>query len=458
MNRFDVIVVGGGPGGYSAAVRSAQLGMKTALIERESLGGACVNWGCIPTKTLLKNAELAHLLTQGKTFGFPAGQVVPDYAAAQTRSRQVAKRQGKRVEALLKKWDIKMLQGSATLSGPGEITLSSDEKLTAKAIILATGGKPRWFKGLEPDGDKVITSREALALSALPASIAIVGAGPIGLEFATVWRRYNVEVTVLEALPRVLPMEDEEISREVAAQFTKAGIMIRTGVRVEGIDRQGSSAQITVTTTDGQETISAEKVLVAAGITPETEGLGLEALGVVTDRGYVVVDDTMRTNIPGLYAIGDLTGKLALAHTASAQAIIAAEAIAGRAIQPIVYENIPRCVFGHVEAASVGLTEHQAVERGYAVRTAKSPFLPNGKAVAINENAGFVKLVADDTGRLLGVHMVGPHVTELIAGATTLVSLGITVEQASRVIYPHPTLSEALMEGIHSLAGHAIHI
>lgn len=454
---YDVIVIGGGPGGYTAAVRAAQRGLKTALVEREHVGGTCANWGCIPTKALLKNAEAAYLLQQGRTYGFTAGSGA-DYAAAQSRSRQVAKRQEKRVEALLKANGVELIRGSAAITAPGEVTVQPDGAVyQTKNILLASGGKPRLFPGWEADGDKVITSREALLLQELPTSVAIIGAGPIGLEFATVWRRYGAQVTVIEAMPRVMPLEDEEISAEAAGHFSRAGIAIRTGVKVEAFQSREDGVELTLSTTQGPETLTVGKVLVAVGTAPALDGLGLERLGVERERGFITVGDTMATNVPGLYAIGDVTGKLPLAHTASAQAMIAVDAIAGKPGRRLVYENIPRCVFGHVEVASVGLTEQQAKDRGYAVKTAKAGFLANGKAVAINENAGFVKVVAGDGGKLLGVHMIGPHVTEMIAGAATLVTLGISAGQAAQVVYPHPTLSEVLGDAIQALSGQSIH-
>jgi len=459
MRDYDVIIVGGGPGGYTAAVRARQLGFKTALVEKENLGGTCANWGCIPTKTLLKNAEVVHLLHQGKTFGFNCGEITLNYASAQQRSRQVARRQEKRVEALLKGRGVDIIRGQGELTNNETVEIkSSGEILKARSIILATGGKPRSLAGIKLEGDKIISSREALQLIELPATVVIVGAGPIGLEFATVWHRYGCRVTVLEAMPCVLPLEDEEISREAESHLTKAGITVRTNVRVQSLKKIGDAVEIAIDTAGGQEVIVADKVLMAVGTTPAIDGLGLEALGMATERGYITIGVDMRTSVSGIYAIGDLTGKLPLAHTASAQGIIAAEIIAGKINPPLIYENIPRCVFGVIEVASVGLTERQVRERGLTIQVVKSPFLPNGKAVAIHENTGFIKLIADASGRLVGVHMIGPHVTEMIGAAATLVSLSITAKQAAQVIYPHPTLSEAFMEGIHALAGHAIHL
>lgn len=455
---FDVVVIGGGPGGYVAAARAAQLGLKTALVEKENMGGTCANWGCIPTKALLKNAEAAHLLHQGRTYGFAAPAEGADYGLAHSRSRQVAKRQEKRVEALMKGNGVTVFKGTAAVSAQGEVTIQPNgEVLQAKNIIIAAGGKPRLFPGWTMDGETIITSREALALKEVPQSVAIIGAGPIGLEFATVWQRYGAKVTVIEAMPRIMPLEDSDVSAEAAKEFAKAGITIRTGVKVESFQAHDDGVRLNLLTAEGQEVMEVGKLLVAVGTSPALEELGLAKMGVELQRGFIAVDDTMATNIPGIYAIGDVTGKMPLAHTASAQALIAVDTIAGRHTHKLNYDNIPRCIFGHIEVASVGLTEQQAIDRGYAVKTAKAGFLANGKAVAINENTGFVKVVADENGKLLGVHMIGPHVTEMIAGATTLVSLGLTAEQAGQVVYPHPTLSEVLVEAIHALTGHAIH-
>ena len=460
MSEFDVIVIGGGPGGYVAAVRASQLGLKTALVEKDQLGGTCVNWGCIPTKALLRNAEVVHLLSEGRTFGFQYENLSVDYTAAYNRSRQVAKRQGKRVEALLKNRNVSIIRGEARLTSATEVEIfPTGEKLSGKNIILAMGSNPRKIPSFEFDGDKVITSREALDLKKAPSSVVIVGAGPIGMEFATVWNRYGSKVTVLEMMPYVLPMEDREVSLEAKVQFEKHGIQIKNEVRVQGIAKTLEGVEVTVAVGEAVEVIKAEKALICIGFAPTTGNIGLEQLGVTLNRGFIEVDKEMRSNIPNIYAIGDINGKMGLAHVASAQGVLAAEAIAGHAVKELVYENIPRCIFGEIEVASVGLTEIQAQERGYEVMTVKSPFVPNGKALALNENSGFIKLVADaKTKKVLGVHMIGSNVPELIAGPTSLIALGATVEQMSDVVYAHPTLSEALLEGAHALAGHAIHL
>lgn len=456
---FDVIVIGGGPGGYVAAVRASQLGLKTALIEKEFLGGTCVNWGCIPTKSLLHTAEAVHGLGQGEALGFALTDWSADYAAAHNRSRQIAKRQGKRIEILLKNRGVTVYKGAARLTADKAVAIDGGETLSADNIIIATGSQPRQLPGAEFDGRTILSAKDALRLDRAPLSAVIVGAGPIGLEFATMWKKYGAQVTVVEAASRIMPTEDEDICREAEIQYRKAGIGLRTAAKVTDIEKTAAGATVTIVGEHGTEAIAAEKVLVAIGFVPDTAALAIAESGIATERGYIAVDDRMSTSVAGIYAIGDVTGKLGLAHVASAQGIIAAEAIAGRKTQPLIYENIPRCIFGWVEAASVGLTERQAGERGLDVATAVSPFVPNGKAVAMGENAGFVKLIADrGTGKLLGAHMIGPHVTEIIAVPATVLAFDGTVGQMARQVYAHPTLSEAVLEGAHLLAGHAIHL
>ncbi len=456
---YDVVVVGGGPGGYVAAVRASQLGLKTALVEKAELGGTCVNWGCIPTKTLLRNADMVHCLNEGKTFGVAVPGWSAEFAAAFSRSRTVAKRQGKRVEILLKNRGVTVYKGAARLAADGAVAIDGGETIGAGNIIIATGAQPRQLPGVAFDGETVLTAKDALRLDRVPDAAVIVGAGPIGLEFATIWKRFGAEVTVVEAAPRIMPTEDADISREAEGHYKKAGIRVKTAAKVTGIAKTVAGVEVTIAGDGGTEVIVTEKVLVAAGFVPDTAALGIEAAGVATERGCIAVDEQMRTSAAGVYAIGDVTGKLGLAHVASAQGMIAAETIAGRSPQPLVYENIPRCIFGWIEVASVGLTESQAKERGHDAAVAVSPFVPNGKAVALGENAGFVKLVADRaTGKLLGAHMIGPQVTELIAVPTTVLAFDGTVEQMARQVYAHPTLSEAVLEGAHLLAGHAIHL
>ncbi|MFQ5576843.1 MAG: dihydrolipoyl dehydrogenase [Anaerolineae bacterium] len=460
MPTFDVVVIGGGPGGYVAAIRASQLGLNTALVEKEALGGVCLNWGCIPTKALLRNAEVVHLLSQGKTFGFKFENLSVDYGAAHKRSRRIVARQTKGVRFLMKKNNITLFEGTARLKNAGQIIVEPEgQTVTARHIIIATGAAPRLIPGVEAGGRTVITYRHALNLTAVPKSALIVGAGPIGMEFATLWKRYGTDVTVLEMLPHALPLEDEDISLEAEKQFRRAGIAVKTGARVQTITPTGNGVAVTVQAGQTEETLPAETVLVAIGFAPNSQNLGLEEAGVATERGAITIDDRMQTSAPTIYAIGDVTGKLGLAHVASAQGIIAAEAIAGRETPVLNYANIPRCTYAHPEVASVGLTEAQAREQGYDVITARFPFQPNGKALAMDDNTGFVKLVAEaQYKQILGVHLIGGHVTELIAGPTGMITLETTAEELARTVHPHPTLSEVVMEAAHALAGQAIHL
>ncbi len=460
MNDFDVVVIGAGPGGYVAAIKASQLGLKAAIVEKEHLGGVCLNWGCIPTKALLHNAEVVHTLKQGKTFGFSFENLQIDYSVAHKRSRQVSNRLTKGISSLMKKNNITVYEGTAQLKGQTQIEVQDrGEILQAKNIILATGARARMMPGVEFDQNKVITYHEALALTELPASIVIVGAGAIGMEFATIMNRYGTEVTVVEMLPNVLPNEDEEICAEARKIFTRDGITIKTNTRVESIVHTEKGLDITISQNDQRETVSVDKALIAIGVQPNSEDLGLEAVGVQTERGYVIVDSQMQTNIPHIYAIGDVTGKLALAHVGSAQGIIAAESIAGHHITPLNYHHMPRCTYSHPEVASVGLTEKQAREQGYVVQTAKFPFQASGKALSMAANAGFVKIVSETKyNEIFGLHLVGEHVTEMIAGPTGMIGLETTAEELAHTVHPHPTMSEVIMEAAHILTGGAIHI
>ncbi len=461
MSEYDVIIIGSGPGGYVSAIRACQLGMKVALVEKENLGGVCLNWGCIPTKALLKNADVIHTLTEGKTFGFSFENLTVDYSAAHKRSRQVANRQSKGVAFLMRKNNITVVEGTAKLKSATQIEIQpSGETLTAKNIIVATGAKPRMIPGVTADGEKIITYRHALDLKDAPKSAVIVGAGPIGMEFATLWNRYGAAVTVVEMLPRVLPLEDEDISKEAARHFKRAGVGLKTGAMVKAITPTESGVDVTIAAGDAEEVVSVEKVLVAIGFAPNSENLGLEDVGIaLTKHGHIEVDNQMRTSVPNVFAIGDVTGKLGLAHVASAQGIIAAEAIAGKETHTLNYTNIPRCVYSYPEVAAVGLTEAQAKEQGFDVITAQFPFLPNGKALAMNENIGFVKIVANkEYKEILGVHIIGSHVTELIAGPAGMLTVEATAEDLSQTVHPHPTMSEVIMEAAHVLVGMPIHI
>jgi dihydrolipoamide dehydrogenase len=458
MSNYDTIVIGSGPGGYVAAIKASQLGQKTAIVEKEHLGGICLNWGCIPTKALLRNAEVVNLLKEGKTFGFSFDNLKVDYSAAQQRSRQVSQRQAKGVAFLMKKNNIEVIDGFGKFKSATELEVNGATH-TAKNFIIATGARARSIPGVEIDGQKLLTYRHALELTEVPASMIVVGAGAIGMEFAHVFRSYGAEVTVVEMLPRVLPLEDEEVSQEVAKQFNRNGIKVKTGAKVEKVETDKDGVTLTVSQNGQSETLKAERALIAIGVAPNSENMGLEAVGVKTERGFIQINDQMQTSVPNIYAIGDVTGKLALAHVASAQGLIAAEVIAGHETRPLNYINMPRCTYCYPEVASVGLTEAQAKEKGYEVKTGKFPFMPNGKAVGLAENVGFIKIVAENKyNEVLGVHMVGPHVTELLAGPTGMIGLETTLEELAHTVHPHPTLSEVVMEAAHVALGQAIHI
>jgi dihydrolipoamide dehydrogenase len=456
----EVLVIGGGPGGYVAAVRASQLGMNTALVEKEALGGTCLNWGCIPTKSLLRNAEVVHLLKRGRSYGFSFDNLTVDYAAAHKRSRSVVTRQTRRVAALMKKHGITVYEGTARFTDANTLKVEeSGNVLQAKHIIIATGAKNRPLPGVAFDGDKIITFRKALEMTEVPKSTVIVGAGPIGMEFATVWSRYGTKVTVVEMMPHALPLEDEEISIEAEKQFKKAKITVITEARVEAVRPTDTGVDVTVKRGDKSETLSVEKVLVAIGFNPNTDTLDLGKTDVETVHGAIDVDETMRTRAPHIYAIGDVNAKMGLAHVASAQGMIAAETIAGKQTVALSYADIPRCTYAHPEVASVGLTEKNAQDQGQEVITANCPFIANGKAMAMDDNSGFVKIVAErKSKKILGVHFVGGHVTELVAGATGMIHLDADAMQLGATVHPHPTLSEAIMEAAHKLCGHAIHI
>lgn len=460
MKNFDVAVIGSGPGGYVAAVRCSQLGQSVALIEKESLGGTCVNWGCIPTKSLLKNAEVIHMLNCGKHFGFSCDNRAVNYEVAHSRSRQIARRQSKRIELLLKNHNIQIIQGQANFIDTKVLQIQpSGEQVVANNIILATGSKPRSIPGIAFDGDRIMSARDALQLTCAPSSVIIVGAGPIGMEFASLWSRFGSSVTVIEMMPHVLPMEDVDISLEAGVFFRNTDIAIKTATSVSAVQVKESEVEVIVSCKGQEEVLHAEKILIATGFAPNTAELALDIPGVNTARDTIVIDDKMQTNVPGIYAIGDITGKLGLAHVASAQGLIAAETIAGQSTQALNYNNIPRCTFSAIEVASAGLSQVAAEKIFPAILVQKSPFAPNGKALAINENIGFIKIIADASSRkLLGIHMIGPHVTELISGPAAFLSLGLTIDQLRHLVYPHPTLSEAFLEGIHAISGHGVHL
>lgn len=460
---YDVTIIGAGPGGYVAAIRAAQLGLQVALVEKEHLGGVCLNWGCIPTKALLRNAEVLSLLRRGKEFGFTVTGLEADFGAAVDRSRKVSKRLVKGVGALMRKNEVEVIEGAGVLKSPSavEIVLNAGGTRTLEThnVIVATGGRARTIPGIEVDGERVLTYREAIVLRELPASAVVVGAGPIGMEFAHIWSTYGAEVTVVEMLPHALPLEDEEVSKEVERAFKRRQVQLMTSTRVQEVETSASGVQVRVAGDQGEQVLEAERALVAIGVRPNSGNLGLEQIGVQIERGAVVVDDSMRTNVPGVYAIGDLTGKLPLAHVASAQGIVAAETIAGAETATLDYDAMPRCTYCQPQVASFGLTAAQATERGHEVQVGRFPFRASGKALGLGDYEGFVKIVADAaSGEILGAHLVGPEVTELLPELVLARNWELTPEEIARSVHAHPTLSEALMEAAHGVFGQAIHI
>jgi dihydrolipoamide dehydrogenase len=465
LEAFETIIIGAGPGGYVAAIRASQLGQKTAIIDRQWLGGVCLNVGCIPSKALLKNAEVAHTLRErSREFGFSFENLQLDYSAAVKRSRQVSDRLTRGVSFLMKKNNISVFMGSAKLITRDMVVVTGadghDAELQAKNIIIATGSQAVSIPGVVIDGEKVVTYKEAILQEKLPKSIVIIGAGAIGLEFATVWSAYGSEVTIVEMLARLAPLEDEEISAELSKAFTRRGIKCRVETRVQKIDLTNDGVKLTVSSKDGEQVLEAEQALLAIGFKPNSLGLGLEELGVVlTERKQIQVDDRMSTNIPGIWAIGDVTGKLLLAHVASTQGIICAEAIAGQKTQPINYLMVPRATYSQPQIASFGFTEAQTRELGKVVKVGRFPFQPNGKALGLGDYAGFAKIIVDEkTGEILGAHLIGPEVSELLPELTLAQKNKLTIQAIAHNIHAHPTLSEVLMEAAESAEGRSIHM
>ncbi|MBI3457823.1 MAG: dihydrolipoyl dehydrogenase [Candidatus Rokubacteria bacterium] len=461
--RFDVVVVGSGPGGYVGAIRAAQLGLGTGVVEADRPGGICLNWGCIPTKALLRNAEVLQLFQRAAEFGVSFDNLRSDYAVAYRRSRQVADRMAKGVEFLFRKNKITLFPGRGELIGAGAVRVhaaqGSSQTLEARAVILATGAEPKSLPGVALDGVRVITSDDALRLERLPASVVIIGAGAVGVEFADVFAAYGVQVTVVEALPRLLPLEDEEISRLLARSFAKRQIEVRTGATVQAVTAGRDGVQVEIEHEGKAARLGVEQVLMAVGRGAKVRELGLEAAGVAMERGFVKVTPHMESSVPGVYAIGDVTGPPLLAHKASAEGIVAAETIAGQARHGVAYQAVPNCTYCHPQVASLGLTEAQARERGLAVRVGKYQFSANGKAQALAEPEGLVKIVAAaDTGEILGVHILGAEATELIAELGLGKTLEATVEEVGHTMHAHPSMSEAVMEAALDAMGQAIHL
>ena len=465
MTAFDVVVIGAGPGGYVCAIRAAQLGLKTAVVDKEWLGGVCLNVGCIPSKALLRNAEIAHLLRErGKEFGIRAQKLELDFSAAVKRSRRVAGRLVRGVNFLMKKNDIQVYMGQARFSGPRTLVVETQEggqeTLEARHVVIATGATPAMIPGVEVDGERVLTYREAILQESRPASVVIIGAGPVGLEFATLWASYGSQVTLVEMLPRIAPLEDEEVSQELAKAFSKRGIKIMAGSRVEGVEATADGVRVRVSSDEGEQVLEAEQALVAIGFRPNTAGLDLEAAGVALDeRGAVQIDERMATNVPGVWAIGDVTAKLMLAHVASAMGIICAENIGGVETSTLDYRMMPRAIYSQPQVASFGYTEAQARAAGLEVKVSRFPFQANGKALGLGDYAGWVKLISDARyGEILGAHLIGPEVTELLPELTLAQMMELTPAEIARNVHAHPTLSEVLMEVAHMAEGHAIHL
>ena len=462
-SEYDVAVIGGGPGGYVAAIRAGQLGLRSCVIERDALGGVCLNWGCIPSKALLKNAEILSYIHRADQFGLHFDNFRADYSVAVARSRQVVDRMTRGIGFLLRKNNVDHIAGQATIASPTAIDVAGADgqtsRVSARNIIVATGARPRSIPPLPIDGQRIITSREAIVADDVPDSIAIVGGGAIGVEFAYVYRMYGAKVTIIELLPRLVPNEDEEISQQLERAFGREGIELRTGAGVTAASADATGVTLTIDKDGATETLRYDKVLVAIGVQPNTEFLGLETVGVDTERGYINIDDRMATNVPGIYAVGDVTGKLALAHVASAQGVTAVEAIAGEETQPLDYTMMPRATYCHPQVASMGLTEAQALEQGYDVKIGRFNVQASGKAVAMGENDGLVKLVIDAKyGELLGGHLCGPEVTELLGELSMTKLLEGTTLELGWAVHAHPTISEMVHEAALDAEGRVLHM
>ncbi|MCK6585742.1 MAG: dihydrolipoyl dehydrogenase [Anaerolineales bacterium] len=463
--NFDVVVIGAGPAGYVAAIRAAQLKQKVAIVDKQWLGGVCLNVGCIPSKSLLKNAEVAHTLRErGKDFGFSFENLKLDYGVAVKRSRQNSDRLTKGVGFLMRKNNIAVFMGEARLTKPTTVTVTDKDgkttELIARNIVVATGASAMVPSDWKIDGEKVVTYLEAILQDKLPKSVIVIGSGAIGVEFSTIWNAYGVDVTIVEMLPRLVPLEDEEISKELEKEFKKRGIKSLTGHKVESVEATAAGVKVKVSAGGKESVLEADQALVAIGFRPNSKGLGLEEVGVkINERGFVEINEKMQTSVPNIYAIGDVTGKLMLAHVGSAMGIVAAENIAGAETVTLDYEMMPRATYSYPQVASFGLTEAQAKERGYEIKIGRFPFQANGKALGLGDYAGFVKIVVDAKyGEILGAHMIGPEVTELLPELTLARMMELTPHEIARNVHAHPTLSEVLMEAAHGADGTPIHI
>ncbi|MGB5461403.1 MAG: dihydrolipoyl dehydrogenase [Eudoraea sp.] len=463
MGKFDIIVLGSGPGGYVTAIRASQLGFKTAIVEKENLGGVCLNWGCIPTKALLKSAQVFEYLQHAADYGLKVDGVDKDFDAVVQRSRNVADGMSKGVQFLMKKNKIEVINGFGKLA-PGKKVIVTDSEgkdteYSAEHIIIATGARSRELPALPQDGKKIIGYRKAMTLEKQPKKMIVVGSGAIGIEFAYFYNAMGTEVTVVEFLPNIVPVEDEEVSKQLERSFKKAGVKIKTSSEVTHVDTSGDGVKATVKTAKGEEILEADIVLSAVGIKSNIENIGLEEVGIATDRDKILVNDYYVTNIPGYYAIGDVTPGQALAHVASAEGILCVEKIAGMHVEPLDYGNIPGCTYCMPEIASVGLTEKQAIEKGYELKVGKFPFSASGKAKASGNPDGFVKVIFDAKyGEWLGCHMIGAGVTDMIAEAVVARKLETTGHEILKAVHPHPTMSEAVMEAVADAYGEVIHL
>lgn len=461
--NFDVIVIGSGPGGYVTAIRASQLGLKTAIVEKESLGGVCLNWGCIPTKALLKSAQVFEYIQHAEDFGINVKDADADFGSVVKRSRGVADGMSKGIDFLMKKNKIEVIMGTAKVKASKKVdVVDADGKIkeySASNIIIATGARSRELPNLPQDGKKIIGYRKAMTLDKKPSKMVVVGSGAIGVEFAYFYKAMGVDVTVVEYMPNIVPIEDEDVSKQLARSFKKSGIKVMTNSSVESVDTSGKGCVVSVKTKKGEETIECDVVLSAVGITANIENIGLEDVGIVTDKGKILVNDFYQTNMPGYYAIGDVLPTQALAHVASAEGIICIEKIAGHNPEPLDYGNIPGCTYCSPEISSVGYTEKAAKEAGYDIKVGKFPFSASGKASAAGHKDGFVKVIFDAKyGEWLGCHMIGYNVTEMIAEAVVARKLETTGHEILKAVHPHPTMSEAVMEAVAAAYDEVIHM
>ena len=462
--NYDIIIVGSGPGGYVAAIRASQLGLKTAIVERDSLGGICLNWGCIPTKALLKSANVFEYIQHASDYGITVKDSKADFPGMVERSRGVASGMSNGVQFLMKKNKIDIIKGFGVVKPGKKVAVTAEkgsvtEYTAEKGVLIATGARSRQLPNLPQDGEKIIGYREAMSLEAQPKKLVVVGSGAIGVEFAYFYNAIGTEVTVVEYLPHIVPVEDEEVSKQLEKSFKKAGVTVMTNASVEKVDTSGKGCVVTVKTAKGEEKLECDVVLSAVGIQANIENIGLEEMGIVTDKGRILVDDYYQTNIPGYYAFGDVIPTAALAHVASAEGIICVEKIAGHHPEPLNYGNIPGCTYCSPEIASVGMTEKSAKEAGYEIKVGKFPFSASGKASAAGAKDGFVKLIFDAKyGELLGGHLIGANVTEMVAELVVARKLEVTGEALIKSVHPHPTMSEAIMEAAAAAYGEVIHL